>query len=124
MTQAVPPASDDLSRPGQQRRGSRLLGTGFWIAIAASLACILAGLGVWHYGPLVLNPNHNQGPAAEGAAPAPAAPAVGDMVTEPGADATAAQSRSAATASDSALFALRQRVANLEMSQQIGRAHV
>ncbi len=117
MTQ-TPPVRDDLPHPASERRGTRLLGTGFWIALAASLACILAGLGVWHYGPLVFAPNHNQASAVNAGSPAIGTSVGADNAAELTAEVPPTRAATVATASDSAIFALRQRVANLEASQQ------
>ena len=84
--------------------------------IAFGLACILAGLGVWHYGPLVFAPDHAVAPRIT----SPTASLPSDPAQAPEASSEAVSTKTSQTqaASDSALFALRQRVSNLETSQQ------
>jgi hypothetical protein len=116
MTQVPPPAANDLTYPMHDRRRKRLLGAGFWAMIAFGLACILAGLGVWHYGPLVFAPDHAAVPRA--ASPTASLPSDSDQAPEASPVAVSAKTGPNLAASDSALFALRQRVSSLETSQQ------
>ena len=116
MTQVPPPAANDLTYPMHDRRRKRLLGAGFWAMIAFGLACILAGLGVWHYGPLVFAPNHAVVPSA--ASTTSSLPGESDQALEVTTQAASAKTGSNPLASDSALFALRQRVSSLETSKQ------
>ena len=116
MTQVPPPAANDLTYPMHDRRRKRLLGAGFWAMIAFGLACILAGLGVWHYGPLVFAPGHQAPPPAAAPSAAPSGPS--DQTLEGAAEPALTRAGPGTAASDSALFALRQRVSSLETSQQ------
>ncbi len=116
MTQVPPPAANDPTYPLRDRRRKPLLGAGFWAMIAFGLACILAGLGVWHYGPLVFGPDHAVAPRA--ISPAASMPSDSTQAPEASQDAISTRADNRLAASDSALFALRQRVSSLETSQQ------
>jgi len=116
MTQVPPPAANDPTYPLRDRRRKPLLGAGFWAMIAFGLACILAGLGVWHYGPLVFSPDRTVAPGT--ASPATSLPGDPTKAPEASIEPVSPRAGNIVAASDSALFALRQRVSNLETSQQ------
>ena len=126
MTQAPHPSPEAPFEPSSEtfsaaaatgRRPRRLLGVGFWVAIAIIVACILAAIGVRLYGPLLFAPAHHLD-----AVPSASAQATGespaDVAVDAGASAAQHAAQNAAQPSDTVIFALRQRVADLETRQQ------